>query len=166
VCELAPGGDVEEFYTKRKNFKKPLTETESSKIMRQLIFGLNYMHQRGIIHRDLKPANMLMMDSNDLSIKITDFGTATYFHTIRDEYGIGSPAYCSPEMLINKGIRHDTSTDIWSVGVIAYELLTNGLMPFPEDEDIEILEKQIEKNKVTFPNNVSKEAKDFILSCL
>ena len=102
------------------------------------------MHTRNILHRDLKPENMLLMDEKDLKITITDFGMATFFNQINQNAQYGSPYYMSPEM-VNFDSPNE-KTDIWSIGVIAYELLT-GEMPFDGD-DLEDLQRAICKDKV------------------
>ena len=90
---------------------------------------MNYMHSIKMIHRDLKPENMLLMSKKELTIKITDFGFAKY-HEKDDMLIIGSPFYRSPEMYENK--LHNEKTDIWSAGVITYELLS-GEVPYGGD---------------------------------
>ncbi len=88
--------------------------------------ALDYAHQRGIIHRDIKPANILLTEDSD--IKISDFGAALTMHTDTTQIsGIGSPAYMSPEQLNESTLTHHT--DIFSLGVVIYQLLT-GHLPF------------------------------------
>ncbi|MGH8677751.1 MAG: protein kinase domain-containing protein [Burkholderiales bacterium] len=88
--------------------------------------ALDHAHQHGIIHRDIKPANILL--SNDSEIKITDFGAALSISSDTTQIsGIGSPAYMSPEQLKEEPLTHQT--DIFSLGVVMYQLLT-GHLPF------------------------------------
>jgi eukaryotic-like serine/threonine-protein kinase len=88
--------------------------------------ALDYAHRHGIIHRDIKPANILL--SGDADIKITDFGAAlTLAAETTQVSGIGSPAYMSPEQLQEGSLNHQT--DIFSLGVVMYQLLT-GSLPF------------------------------------
>ncbi|MBI1396104.1 MAG: protein kinase [Betaproteobacteria bacterium] len=88
--------------------------------------ALDYAHRQGVIHCDIKPANILIQGSSD--IKISDFGAA-YFgdadHTFLT--GVGSPAYMSPEQIQERQVTHQT--DIYSLGVVMYQLLT-GRLPF------------------------------------
>ena len=88
--------------------------------------ALDFAHRHGIIHRDIKPANILIGAQGD--IKISDFGVA--LHTGGDHthlQGVGSPAYMSPEQVQDKELTHQT--DIYSLGVVLYQLLT-GKLPF------------------------------------
>jgi serine/threonine protein kinase len=88
--------------------------------------ALEYAHQHGIIHRDIKPANILLSGQSD--IKITDFGAAlTVSAETTQVSGIGSPAYMSPEQLKEEPLSH--ATDMFSLGVVIYQLLT-GHLPF------------------------------------
>jgi serine/threonine protein kinase len=88
--------------------------------------ALDFAHRHGVIHRDIKPANILISAAND--IKISDFGAAkldSAEHTLLQ--GIGSPAYMSPEQVLEKELTQQT--DIYSLGVVMYQLLT-GRLPF------------------------------------
>ncbi len=88
--------------------------------------ALDYAHRHGIIHRDIKPANILLTDDTD--IKISDFGAALSVTSETTQVsGIGSPAYMSPEQLQEMTLSHQT--DIFSLGVVMYQLLT-GSLPF------------------------------------
>ena len=88
--------------------------------------ALEFAHRHGIIHRDIKPANILVGAQGD--IKISDFGVA--LHSGGDHthlQGVGSPAYMSPEEVQDKDLSHQT--DIYSLGVVVYQLLS-GKLPF------------------------------------
>ena len=88
--------------------------------------ALEYMHRHGVIHRDIKPANILVTDSSD--IKISDFGIAMIADVTRTTLcNVGSPGYMSPEQLLDQPLTHQT--DIYSLGVAFYHLLT-GRLPF------------------------------------
>ena len=101
-------------------------------IIFKCVRALSFAMQRGIIHRDIKPGNILL--TKDGEIKITDFGAAiqqrsgdTTVDAKLDEDRIGSPAYMSPEQIIGENLTHQT--DIYSLGVMMYHLLT-GKLPF------------------------------------
>jgi tRNA A-37 threonylcarbamoyl transferase component Bud32 len=88
--------------------------------------ALDYAHRHGIIHRDIKPANILFPGGSD--IKISDFGAALLLVSETTQVtGVGSPAYMSPEQVRDQQLNHQT--DIFSLGVVMYQLLT-GKLPF------------------------------------
>jgi response regulator RpfG family c-di-GMP phosphodiesterase/tRNA A-37 threonylcarbamoyl transferase component Bud32 len=94
---------------------------EIGELVRQLLDGLGYAHQQGVVHRDIKPSNILIND--DGRLKLTDFGIARIDSSTLTQVGeiMGSPGYMSPEQFLGTDI--DARGDIYSVGVIAYELL-------------------------------------------
>jgi len=94
---------------------------EIGEMIRQLLDGLGYAHELGVVHRDIKPSNILI--NNDGRLKLTDFGIARIDSSTLTQVGeiMGSPGYMSPEQFLGTDI--DTRSDIYSVGVIAYELL-------------------------------------------
>jgi WD40 repeat protein len=119
-----------------------LTIRERLELLMEVCEGLQHAHQRGIIHRDIKPSNVLVTVSGDRRIpKIIDFGVAKATsqrlseRTVFTELGqlIGTPEYMSPEQADLTSEDVDIRTDIYSVGVILYELLT-GTLPFDSRE--------------------------------
>jgi serine/threonine-protein kinase len=100
---------------------------EVGELIRQLLGGLAYAHAQGVVHRDIKPSNILIND--DGRLKLTDFGIARIDTSTLTQVGeiMGSPGYMSPEQFLGTDI--DARGDIYSVGVIAYELLA-GRRPF------------------------------------
>ena len=96
-------------------------------ILRQVLDGLGYSHGQGVLHRDMKPGNILIND--DGRIKITDFGVARIDSSTITQFGdiVGTPHYMAPEQF--SGGESTSLTDIYQVGVIAYELVT-GTRPF------------------------------------
>jgi serine/threonine-protein kinase len=107
---------------------KPLEPAHAVSIAGQVAEGLAYAHQRGVVHRDIKPPN-IMVDANG-GIKITDFGIARMRNSqVQTQTGMamGSPKYMSPEQVL--GQRADHRSDIFSLGIILYEMLA-GAAPF------------------------------------
>ena len=105
--------------------------------------ALHYSHQRGIIHRDVKPSNIFITRRGE--VKLTDFGIAyTPQEPTLTQKGmaIGTPAYMSPEQI--KGQKPDQRSDIFSLGVVLYELVT-GTPPFSADDDEGVVTKILEK---------------------
>ncbi|MEQ1879845.1 MAG: serine/threonine-protein kinase [Burkholderiales bacterium] len=122
VMEYVEGGTLDPF-TVPENL---LPVSSVVEIIFKCCKALEYAHQHGIIHRDIKPANILL--TADADIKISDFGAAlTLASETTQVSGIGSPAYMSPEQLQESPLNHQT--DIFSLGVVMYQLLT-GSLPF------------------------------------
>jgi serine/threonine-protein kinase len=113
------------------------------KIMEQVASALDYAHNRGIVHRDIKPANILL--DNERNVYLTDFGIARMISGTQTQFTatgalIGTPAYMSPEQCKGEDIDH--ISDIYSLGIILFELLT-GLQPFEAETPLSILQKHI-----------------------
>jgi non-specific serine/threonine protein kinase/serine/threonine-protein kinase len=115
---------------------------ERLKLVSQVCEGVQHAHQKGIIHRDLKPSNVLVaVQDNNALPKIIDFGVAKATSqplteaSVYTQHGqlIGTPEYMSPEQAEMTGLDIDTRSDIYSLGVILYELLT-GTLPFNPKE--------------------------------
>lgn len=105
----------------------------------QVARALNHAHFRGIIHRDIKPANIMISKQGE--VKLMDFGIA-HADTLSDltetGTGLGTPSYMSPEQIL--GEKLDARSDIWSLGVVFYQMLT-GHKPFVEDSARSVLQK-------------------------
>jgi predicted Ser/Thr protein kinase len=110
-------------------------------IVDRLLRALEHAHRAGIVHRDLKPANVMV--TNHGSIKIMDFGVARMIgaaHETREGFLIGTPSYMSPEQVLGHDL--DGRADLYSVGIIFYQLLT-GALPFTADSVIAMAQKQV-----------------------
>ena len=110
---------------------RPLAVEKAVSIAAQVAEGLSYAHQHGVVHRDIKPANIMVAPSGPA--KITDFGIARMRSSgdlTQTGMMLGSPKYMSPEQVIGK--RADHRSDIFSLGIILYEMLT-GTAPFNGD---------------------------------
>jgi len=161
VMELVNGGEL--FY--KIVDKGSYSERDARDIVRQLVEGVDYLHEKGIAHRDLKPENLLCSENNEgVVIKIADFGLSKAFSGGSVlETSCGTPDYAAPEVLRMDG-AYDKSVDLWSMGVITYVLLC-GFPPFYGKTQAQLFEKILNAD-YDFPDpewtNISKEAKDFI----
>ncbi|KAL0236625.1 hypothetical protein PCE1_000023 [Barthelona sp. PCE] len=124
----------------------------------QMLTALDYLHKRDILHRDMKPSNILIMEDNRL--KLCDFGFATIAK--KDDYQSrsikGTPLYMSPEILSSEG--YNSKTDIWSLGVILYEVLI-GRTPFVSKTLVKLMEN-ITQGEVIFPSEIDETIKEFL----
>jgi serine/threonine protein kinase len=143
---------------------QPMAINRALAIAAQVAEGLGYAHQAGVVHRDIKPANIMV--TADGPVKITDFGIARMRASAdltQTGVMLGSPKYMSPEQVIGK--RADHRSDIFSLGVILYEMLT-GAAPF-SGENITALMYQIVNFAPPAPssvNNAVPEMLDFIVA--
>jgi len=139
-----------------------------------MIKALNYIHERQIIHLDLKPQNIMMRSRRDeFKIKLIDFGLARKLERGRVKTGfVGTVGFMAPEIArsqygSNEQDYATIATDLFSMGVIAYMLVSGGLEPFWDGNDVRAIKNTLKK-EVTFPRsefeNVSKDAKEFIKS--
>jgi len=132
---------------------RPLRVAQALSIAAQIAEGLAYAHQRGVVHRDIKPANIMVLANGP--VKITDFGIAR-MRGARDltQTGmlLGSPKYMSPEQVIGK--RADHRSDLFSLGVILYEMLC-GVAPF-NGENVTALMYQIVNFVPPTPSSVNE----------
>lgn len=133
VMELVPGTDLKSLIKQRGRF--PIED--SINLIVQACNGIGYAHRAGLIHCDIKPHNMLVTPDNRL--KVTDFGIARAVAAVspeeRSDIVWGSPQYFSPEQA--SGLPPSPASDVYSLGVILYEMLT-GRLPFISDNPTEL----------------------------
>ncbi|GJQ86458.1 polo [Trypoxylus dichotomus] len=148
--------------TELQKRRKAITEPETRFYMRQILSGVQYLHNNNIIHRDLKLGNLFLND--DLHVKIGDFGLAAKieFDGERKETLCGTPNYIAPEILNKKG--HSFEVDIWSIGCIMYTLLI-GRPPF-ETNNLKETYSRIRKCQYRLTSNISSSAKQMIMLML
>ena len=123
VMEFVDGNSLKGVMEKQERF--PVAETV--RVMEALLEGLQFSHERGVVHRDIKPANVMI--TLDGQVKIADFGIARIESSSMTQAGtiMGTPAYMSPEQFMGQTV--DARTDIYSAGVVLYQMLT-GERPF------------------------------------
>jgi serine/threonine protein kinase/Flp pilus assembly protein TadD len=159
VMEHVPGVPITEYCDRHK-----LTNQERLALFTQVCEGVQHAHQKAVIHRDLKPTNVLVMIRNDTPVpKIIDFGVAKATshkltdQTLQTQIGvmIGTPAYMSPEQADLTSEDVDTRTDVYSLGVMLYELLV-GALPFdPQELQSEGLQAMVRRIREDDPSKPS-----------
>lgn len=131
------------------DWRGTLSVEEACYILRQCLLGLSEAHGKQLVHRDIKPANLMVVNNpqNELLIKILDFGTAKILDGQADitQSVIGTPQYMSPEQAKGEGIDH--RTDLYSLGITLYEMVT-GERPFFSDTVHGYLGKHIHEKPV------------------
>ena len=138
VMEYVDGITLKDFIEKQRKVKWK----DAIFFIGQILSALSHAHSRGIIHRDIKPQNIMLL--RDGTIKVTDFGIAKFLsyetRTLTDKT-IGSVHYISPEQA--RGDMTDERTDIYSIGVLLYEMLT-GTLPFKSDNAVSVAIMQLQ----------------------
>ncbi|KAG0707708.1 Pkinase-domain-containing protein [Suillus ampliporus] len=158
--EYVPGGSVTALLRSYGAFEEPLVKN----FVRQILQGLNYLHERDIIHRDIKGANILV--DNKGGIKISDFGISkkvdgnllTGKRMNRPSLQ-GSVFWMAPEVV--KQTAHTSAADIWSVGCLVVEMLT-GEHPWAQLTQMQAIFKIGQSAKPAIPSDISSEAQDFL----
>jgi TolB-like protein/Tfp pilus assembly protein PilF/predicted Ser/Thr protein kinase len=139
---------------KQKLAHGPLTQAEALRIALQVAEGLGEAHRKKIIHRDIKPGNIMLTDKG--SAKIMDFGLAKALGMsliTKDAKTMGTVAYMSPEQAQGQPVDH--RTDIWSLGVVLYEMLS-GQLPFKGEVDQSVIHSILNRE----PESITRHRKD------
>ena len=154
VMPLAHKGQL---YRVLRKFRK-FDERTAAQILRETISALQYLHsfKPPIIHRDIKPENLLL--NNGGRVLLADFGWSNFSDGDVRKTFCGTPEYIAPEMLLKKG--HDTRVDIWSVGVLMFELLA-GYSPFVAKNNQDLYQN-IRRLKIQWPKDMPPLAKNLI----
>jgi eukaryotic-like serine/threonine-protein kinase len=160
VMELVSGDSLARIIEKRIR----LTGVEVLSIIEQTARALHAAHEDGLVHRDVKPGNLLITPSG--KVKITDFGIAR----VADQVALtatgqvmGTVQYLAPEQATGKPAT--PSTDIYSLGIVAYEALT-GRRPFTGESQMVIAMAQINDKPPAMGDDIDKRVQDLILACL
>ncbi|KAJ0261512.1 CBL-interacting serine/threonine-protein kinase 21 [Hirschfeldia incana] len=157
VMEYVAGGQLSDKLCRHK-----MKESDARKLFQQLIDAVDYCHNRGVYHRDLKPQNLLIDSKGNL--KVSDFGlSAVPKSGDMLSTACGSPCYIAPELIMNKGYS-GAAVDVWSCGVILFELLA-GYPPF-DDHTLVVLYKKILRADYTFPPAFTGAQKKLIFNIL
>jgi len=176
VMEYLTDGTLEEYLNKTKG---KLTEQKAAKIIYDIVSGLYYLKQFGIIHRDLKPNNILInfidkdktkrIVDREISVKIADFGFSKILGPKEMANEIcGTITYIAPEILRN--MYYDYKVDVWSLGIIMYNIISRGDLPFySKNHDFNEMKKITLTKELVFDekwNDKSNEVKELVKKCL
>ncbi|KAJ7774878.1 ste11-like protein [Mycena metata] len=156
--EYVPGGSVTALLNNYGAFEEPLVKN----FVRQILEGLNYLHERDIIHRDIKGANILV--DNKGGVKISDFGISKKVDDMGGNRAHrpslqGSVFWMAPEVVKQSG--HTRKADIWSVGCLVVEMLT-GEHPWATLNQMQAMFKIGSSAKPEIPSDISSDAQDFL----
>mmetsp|Transcript_4595 Transcript_4595/g.4459 ORF Transcript_4595/g.4459 Transcript_4595/m.4459 type:complete len:206 (-) Transcript_4595:22-639(-) len=157
ILEFAPGGTI--------NDHSPMPEKEAKHYFKQLILGMEYLHEKAlVVHRDIKPLNLLLDANNNL--KISDFGSAQEMANGRDEFSnsAGTWAFMAPELHGGNGSFKGRPVDIWAMGVTLFYML-EGKTPFNGRRLIDLYEA-VKNEEVIVPEKFNEDLKDLILKML
>ncbi|MBA0738123.1 hypothetical protein Gogos_011531 [Gossypium gossypioides] len=158
--EYASGGSVHKLLGEYGPFKEPVIRSYT----RQILSGLAYLHARNTVHRDIKGANILVDPNGE--IKLADFGMAKHMTSCSSMLSFkGSPYWMAPEVIMNAH-GYSLAVDIWSLGCTVLEMATSK-PPWSQYEGVAAIFKIANsKGFPEIPNNLSKDAQNFIKLCL
>jgi NIMA (never in mitosis gene a)-related kinase len=146
VMEYAEGGDLAGFLKRSKQAGQPLSEEKVLQTVGEILSGLAHVHANKFVHRDIKPANVLL--SKNGVAKLADFGVSRVLSYTMEEARtmIGTPYYLAPEMIEDKGYSYPA--DIWSAGVLMYEMLTY-THPFQGAHELSNMSEGAERSNIS-----------------
>ncbi|MHC4974710.1 MAG: serine/threonine-protein kinase [Planctomycetota bacterium] len=155
--EYMPGGTLTE------QIRRGLPLAQAEAILRDIVSGLGVAHEAGVLHRDVKPGNVLL--ARDGTPKLTDFGLARMIgdDALLDDGLVGTPRYMAPEVLLGEG--SSAQSDLWSVGVVAYEMLA-GHLPFNARDAAEFFASVQNAPPAPLPPAAGAHLQEAIASCL
>jgi len=160
VLEWAEKGDLKDYL--RQKGQPGLAEPEVSRLVTQIVDGVQFFQKNNLVHRDIKLQNILL--DKDNNVKFTDFGLATKLSSRNDKMNTfcGTPNYLPPEMIARNG--YSNQVDIWSLGILIYQLLV-GRPPVEGDNPKDTM-KKIPLSEIHIPELLSEHAKDLISKTL
>lgn len=158
ASEYAPDGSLES-WLKQNGGRAPSIDA-AVEIIIGVLSGLEHLHKRNIIHRDLKPANILFQGNTP---RLADFGISRVLRsTSQSSIVAGTPVYMAPEAFDGK---RNEKTDVWSVGVILYQMIA-GKLPFPQGDISSLIGAILRRNPDPLPLTVPRPLNDVIICAL
>jgi serine/threonine-protein kinase len=156
VSEFAEDGSLAD----RLKIERKLSIREAVEMTIGILNGLEYLHSKGIVHRDIKPANILLQGNTP---RLADFGISRAVETSTiSSVIVGTESYMSPEAF--EGVR-SVQTDVWSVGVVLYKLLT-GNLPFPQTKPTEMMYAILMKEPEPLPEEIPPQLQKVVFQAL
>jgi serine/threonine protein kinase len=155
--ELLSGGTLESRLS-----EGPLNDSDSARVMCEVLKAVNYLHKRNIIHRDIKPEN-IMFGSEDLqSVKLTDFGLSSQCRlNMGSDDNCGTALFMAPEQA--KKRIYNSPVDVWSCGIVLYILITGQHPLHTPDDSVQSYFQKLNDCSWKFTQNFSESAKDLFL---
>lgn len=158
VLEFVEGGSLYRVVRKFGVFSEKLCAI----YVKQVLQGLQYLHEQGVIHRDIKGANLLL--TKEGHVKLADFGACTYAALNKNLTVVGTPFWMAPEIIEIAGKDIGTPADIWSLGCTILELMT-GAPPYFALGTMQALFKMVEDPHPPIPDTFSPDLLDFLMRC-
>ncbi|CAR23813.1 Protein kinase domain-containing protein [Lachancea thermotolerans] len=162
VMEFCGGGSCADLLKHLPEHR--LSENKVAYIIREVLFGLDYLHSQKKIHRDIKAANILLTDDGE--VKLGDFGVSgQIMATLKRTTFVGTPYWMAPEIIAKKDNGYNEKADIWSLGITAIELLT-GQPPYAKHDPMKVLVNIPLRKPPKLQGRFTGSARDFIALCL
>jgi serine/threonine protein kinase len=165
--EIATCGSLKQLINNQSQNSSFMSDSSASLLVKGVLLGVEYMHHQDIVHRDLKPENILLDSLTDYSqVKIADFGLSTYSeHSEMLIQSCGTLTYMAPE-LFRKHQQYSKPVDLWNVGLIMYELLSNQHPLLAKGDNRDKYQNKLLADQIgwSFDNDrFSEQSKDFFM---
>ncbi|SCU95518.1 LAFA_0G00782g1_1 [Lachancea sp. 'fantastica'] len=162
VMEYCGGGSCADLLKHLPDHRLP--EQKVAFIVREVLYGLEYLHSQKKIHRDVKAANILVTENGD--IKLGDFGVSgQIMATLKRTTFVGTPYWMAPEIIAKRDNGYDEKADIWSLGITVMELLT-GQPPYAKHDPMKVLMNIPIRKPPKLHGRFTSPAREFISLCL
>lgn len=162
IMEYCGGGSCADLL--RNIYNCGLPESKAAYITREVLKGLEYLHEQKKIHRDIKAANILLTDEG--KVKLGDFGVSGQIRaTLKRGTFVGTPFWMAPEVVSKDSDGYDEKADIWSLGITVYELL-KGSPPLSKCDPMKVMVNLPKRKPPVLHGHYSSAAKHFVASCL